>query len=143
MDIKQTDLIPANVVKNVVDNGVPEWLTRIDEIAGNILKLMNEVKKFTPQNQPVKDTNTRNYMSFDEARQEKKKELEMKRKTMPIKENNTDEIKELIGGIIKTLSSLRGMGFGEKTIGDAIISLPFTINQTSEFLQKYYDKKYR
>jgi len=78
--------------------------------------------------------------SFSEAREEKKLEMANKQTNIPIPQTN--EFRELLSGLIKTTKTLEAMGFADKPIGEVIQELPFTLKQSSEFLEKLYQSKY-
>lgn len=128
---------------------VPEWLNQAAEIVKGIRELWEDYKQtngMTGQNPPRGSPEPAPApKSIYEARAAKKAEMagrEIPPERTIINVNQNDEIKEFVEKSIKFFATLEQIGFGEKTIGEAIMSAPFKVNQVKGALIHYYKSKY-
>ena len=114
---------------------VPEWAKTIENIVKGVNDMLGTYQTITGKKPPPQ--NQEPPMDWATARDLKKLEMSGKETIVP-----ESEFKEILAGIIKSCASLEQMGYGDKSIGEAINSLPFTIKQTKAFLTKLYQSKY-
>lgn len=115
---------------------LPDWLKSIESIVKGINEMLGSYQQIS-HNTPRPIEPQREPIDFYQARELKKAEMSLRSGA-----NSSNEFKEILQILIKVGDSLDKMGHGEKTIGDALLSLPFTINQGREVLNKLYIVKY-
>jgi len=130
-------------------NDVPQAVTKIGQIVDGINQMLATYKEIAGKpviaGYKVEDNKPPDIQGFAEARAIKKAEIAGK----PLPETAKSEVlmsnefKELLEGLIKTTKTLQGMGFGDKSIGQVLTELPFTVDQTAGFLSKLYSTKYQ
>lgn len=119
----------------------PEWLTKTENIVKGINDMIAFYNKLQKGNNPAAQKEiTEAPMSFSEARSLKKAEMAGKVEVMQPVANN--EFKEILEGLVKATTTLEGMGYAKKSIGEVIVALPFTLTQVKDFLEKLYKSKY-
>jgi len=152
------DDLARNLPKAIEAGGgeSPPWLDKME----SIVKGINDMIGFYNQlsGKPAQVNTPGNYtpkLSWSEAREIKKAEMTGRQgelDTTPgkisqahaqsVHQAASNEFQELLSGLIKASTTLAGMGFKEKTIGQVIQELPFTLGQTKDFLEKLYQSKY-
>jgi len=122
----------------------PDWLTKLDSIVKGVNDMINFYNQLSKTPSPASlASNNSEKMTFSEAREAKKAEMaEKKGKAVIVQPVAGNEFKEILDGLIKACKTLEGMGFKEKPIGQVILSLPVTLAQTKDFLEKLYKSKY-
>jgi len=122
---------------------VPPIFTTIQSIIKGVNEMLGSYKELTGKNTPHKTMNQSENPppSFSEARAIKRLE------NTPIRKEQTTvmgtEFGELLKGLIKSCHTLEGLGYGGKTIGEALTELPITITQAKEFLLNIEEKRKR
>tara|TARA_Y100000310_G_scaffold58558_2_gene53871 strand:+ start:150 stop:587 length:438 start_codon:yes stop_codon:yes gene_type:complete len=115
---------------------IPPIFTTIDGIIKGINEMLGTYMTMTGKNPttliPTGENIMENQTSFHDARAAKKAETTSS--TTAEQPKTSDELKELLLYFIKTCSKLEAMGFGSKTVGEAVAEMPFTISQVKEFL---------
>ena len=140
-----TDIMPP-AQASAVGGQLPDWADKIDGIVKGINQLVESYYKLSgkvPGNPLLSapgDSAAGMGLSFSEAREAKKAEM-VKNKQITGGEE-LDYFKELLGGLIKSSQYLKTLGYGEKPIGEVFYELPFSLDQTVEFLEKLYQKHF-
>ena len=144
-------------IKELAEAGgdsTPNWLNKIDEIVSGINKMLDSYQAISGKTQPAQTAQVVSSPSnFFEARAAKKAEVAARAKVSNnseerinekevIMSEQNDEIKQILEGLIRSIRTLQTMGFGEKKIGEVILELPFSVDQTEEFMSKLYAAKY-
>lgn len=121
--------------------GIPPWMSKLDEIVKNVDGLFKTYAGIQGRNAPPSQLSPPAAVkpSFEEARMAKKYEQEGR---IPAAGKATGEFMELLDGLIKTATTLEQMGNGKVPVGEAIMALPFTVEQAREFLQKLRKQRY-
>ena len=132
----------------------PDWMKKADSIVQGINEMVKSYQEIAGQNkaQPaaeiVEGELADQKMGFSTARALKKAEMAEKYKKpaeLPSGEkviNVSNDLKEILDGIIKSLTQYSTMGYGDKKIGEAILDLPVTVTQALTFLSAFRSKKY-
>ena len=124
MKINETELI-SKIADSAVKETIPDWLKIVERITENVSGMLNtyqSMKGGTQTNEPRKIIASQPYET-------------------PTPAPNT-EVKELLSGLLKTCNTLISLGYGDKSIGDVLVSAPYTIKQVTVFLNTFYNKKY-
>ena len=134
--ISQNDLAVLSGSSTGSQN-VPSIFNTFNDIVKGINEMLDTYKQIrgiaTPQHQEEFPR-----QNFQEARAAKK--VEMSGKSKQIIDGKVeimpDELGEILKGFIKSCGHLETLGYGNKSIGEAVLSLPFTVTQAKEFLSK-------
>lgn len=124
------------------------FITQIDRIVGNIRGLVQDYMQMTGKNPYVVNEapeNARSVQSFQEARAAKKAEMASKEKPQNKKESEVfvmSELAPIIEGLIGSLKVMEKTGGAKLPLGQVIMNLPFNVEQTREFLEKFYQEHY-
>lgn len=123
--------------------GSPEWLITAENIVKGINDMIGFYNQLSdkpgPGNSPGDDTPK---LGWSEAREMKKAEMAGRQGRALPAPPQSNEFQEVLAGLIKATATLAGMGFKDKAIGQVIMELPFTLEQTKDFLEKLYKSKY-
>lgn len=137
----------AQFAKDIAKTGggdIPEWINKIESIVKNVNEMLGVYNQMSgKQSPPVQQVQQAPQVqqSFIEARAIKKAEMASKNPPK-VEAKMSDDFKEILEGLIKACNTLDQLGYSEKTIGEAIMSLPINIGQAKAFLIKLYNKKY-
>lgn len=141
---KLAALIPKEVLKEAGSTGGLEWIKQIDGIIKGVNQMLTTYQEISGKKPVNVIENMGDKPNFSEARAAKKLEIAARGNNHQEGEKMPDnqEFKELIHGLIKACKTLEALKYGEKSIGEIVMSLPFTLTQSREFLEKLYKTKY-
>jgi len=132
------------VLEAAAGGQAPEWLTKAENIVSGIKDMIEFYNRL--QGKPGQENNpgaeAAPKLGWSEARTLKKAEMTEKTGVVAPNLPQSNEFQELLTGLIKASTTLEGMGFKDRPIGQVIMELPFTLGQTKAFLEKLYKSKY-
>jgi len=126
---------------------IPDWISKINEIVKGINDLLAGYRELTGKPPiGVKNPVTQQHIIQDMPAPNSQPTAQWNHPSAGgsggVSPTQPNEFQDILARLVQTCRTAESMGYGEKTLGEALNSLPITIRQAGEFLTKLYQQKY-